>query len=159
MAKEMRISREQLHMITAMMWAERSVCKRNKVGVVITTADMRQVISFGYNGPARQLPHERCRAVEGACGCIHAETNALVMARQCLEGCTIFTTVSPCLNCAQLIIQAGITQVMYMEPYRDCEEAMSIMHYSHLTLLQISKLDIRQIFKELSLSLIPRLRA
>ena len=115
----MRFSRQSLHMATAILWANRSLCKRNKVGAVIVSPDMRQVLSFGYNGPAKGLPNDVCSAEEGKCGCIHAEMNAIALVDGTIKDKVLFTTVFPCRMCAQLIVQANISSVFFLKAYRD----------------------------------------
>lgn len=114
-----RPSREGIHMATAVAWSKRSLCKRLQVGAVITTPDMRQILSVGYNGPAMGLPHNRCREKEvGNCGCLHAEDNAIVKVDGSIPNKIMFVTESPCEMCAQRIIQANIVEVIYLGKYR-----------------------------------------
>lgn len=114
-----RTSREAIHMQTALMWSSRSLCSRLKVGAVITTPDMRRVLSIGYNGPARGLPHDRCQSNKpGACGCLHAEDNAIAQVDSTVPDKILFVTHQPCEQCAQRIIQAGISKVFYSMTYR-----------------------------------------
>lgn len=111
--------RQDIHMVTALLWQKRSVCQRLQVGTVITSEDMRQVLSVGYNGPAKGIPHNACNPhQEGACGCLHSEMSALIMAPQCSGGC-IFITHSPCYLCSQLILQKQMSRVFFLEEYRD----------------------------------------
>jgi len=114
-----RPAREVLHLTTAHLWAERSVCKRSKVGCVITTPDMRQILAFGYNGPAKGLSDHSCTGEEGKCGCLHAEDNACIQVDARVMGKRAFVTVAPCFMCAQRLINAGVEQVYYSEAYRD----------------------------------------
>ena len=115
---DQRPTRESLHMQFAMMWASRSLCHRLHVGAVITSPDMRRVLSIGYNGPARGLPHDRCRNTPGNCGCLHAEDNAIAAVDSTIPNKVLFVTHQPCEQCAQRVIQANITQVYYLETYR-----------------------------------------
>ena len=106
-------------MQTAFIWAKQSSCKRNQVGAII--ANQGRIISNGYNG-----------TITGADNCcedgdvskntvVHAEANALMFAAKNgipTEGCSIYVTLSPCIECAKMIIQAGIKEVMYHENYR-----------------------------------------
>lgn len=100
--------------------ALRSTCARAQVGVVITDVSMRQVLSYGYNGNWAGGPNECDGTGVGACGCIHAEENALIKLSSDAHELRLFTTVSPCLMCAKRIINQGrITRVHYGQPYRD----------------------------------------
>jgi len=116
-----RPSRELLHMMTAVHWSLRSVCKRpgGQVGCVITSGDLRRILSFGYNGPAKGLDNNYCRNKTGACGCLHAEDNAITFLRDPDQDPILFSTCAPCENCAQRIVQAGISKVYFLRPYRD----------------------------------------
>lgn len=120
-----RPSRAEIHMMTALMWAQRSWCKRpnGHVGAVITTSDLRRVLSIGYNGPARGLANDRCRNTAGTCGCIHAEANAIAHVDGTTPNKALFCTVQPCEMCAQLIVQANISKVYFLKDYRNTEGA------------------------------------
>jgi dCMP deaminase len=114
-----RPTRELLHLIEALQWSRRSLCKRAKVGCVITTGDGRITLARGYNGPARGLSNDRCRELEGSCGCLHAEMNAIALVDSTISNKAMFSTTSPCEICAQLILQANITTIWYIDEYRD----------------------------------------
>ena len=109
------------------MMAERSTCVRTnsagdimRVGCVIATPDFRKVISVGYNGNASGLPNVCDSATPGACGCIHAEANAVVncdVPRYTEK--VVFCTHLPCVNCAKLLINLGnVREVLYKNDYR-----------------------------------------
>lgn len=123
----MRPQRELLHMITAAMWGRRSVCSQpnRKIGCVITTEDMKRVLSIGYNGPAKGLPNNYCAVrmasatnASSRCPCLHAEDNAIAMVDGTLPNKVAFITFSPCETCAQRLIQANVTRVFYDQEYR-----------------------------------------
>jgi len=86
-----------------------------KVGSCIVDVS-RRVISLGYNGFARSVRDDPARYDNREVKyqmVVHAERNALLFARQPLEGCTIYTTpIPPCAACAAMIIQSGITRVV-----------------------------------------------
>lgn len=121
-----RIDRASLHMLTAMMWASRSTCRRLSVGCVITTSDLRRVLSIGYNGPAKGLSHRRCTGEPGRCGCLHAEDNAIAAVDSTIPNKAVFITAAPCETCSQRIIQAGVSRVMFAEAYR-LQEGLEIL--------------------------------
>ena len=92
-----------------------------QVGAVITRPN-NTVVSVGYNGFARGVDDSPDRLadrdVKLACT-IHAEMNAILNAREGLDGCTIFVTHPPCGNCAASIINVGIREVKYKRPNQD----------------------------------------
>lgn len=98
----------------------RSACKRCAVGAIITDIELRNAISMGYNGPPRGAKNE-CPgdpAIPGACGCIHAEINALLKAPFDGLALAMFVTTSPCINCARLILNSDVGRVYYRHAYR-----------------------------------------
>jgi len=97
-----------------------SHARRNQVGCVVVKDG--NVIAFGYNGTPSGW-HNRCEDDNGASlpEVLHAEANAiakLARGHSSSEGATLYTTLSPCFECAKLIFQAGITRVVFAEPYR-----------------------------------------
>ena len=110
--------------------ASRSNCSRRHVAAVIVK-DFR-IISTGYNGTPRGLQNccsggcPRCNsnAPSGThleeCLCSHGEENAIVQAAYhgiSIKDATLYTTFSPCLLCAKMIINGGIREVVYNEKY------------------------------------------
>jgi dCMP deaminase len=129
--------RQSIHMRTAQLWAKRSLCKRLRVGCVITTHNMRRVLSIGYNGPARSLPHDRCRVdAEGNCGCLHAEDNAIAMCDSTIPDKVIFVTVAPCEQCASRIINAGTTTLWYIDKYRS-DVGLELLKDARITVVKM----------------------
>jgi dCMP deaminase len=118
-----RISRDTLHMSQAKLYALRSTCGRLQVGAVIVNEG--RAITGGYNGVPKGQSHcdeVNCDLSAACTRTVHAEANAIFFAAKeglRLEGCTLYVTHSPCYNCALAIIQSGIKEVVFMEPYRD----------------------------------------
>lgn len=111
----------EVYMRMAEELAKRSTCARLRVGTVITDARLENVVAIGYNGNARGFPN-RCDGTEpGKCGCIHSEQNALVKAPGTLPDKVAFVTASPCVMCAKLLVQAGISHLYYRKAYRSPE--------------------------------------
>ena len=113
-------------MSLALMVSQRSTCSRRQVGA-LAEKDGRVLVT-GYNGAPSGFPHctDRggCRLDEsgGCLDAVHAEANLIAFAAKhgiALEGATVYTTCAPCLDCAKLLINAGIKKVAYMEEYRD----------------------------------------
>lgn len=146
-----RITRSQMLMGMAQLASRRSTCARSQVGVVVAL-DSRPLVS-GYNGAPAGMPHcdhtctclpntivggedmrwsatlheARCPAGEPCDVAVHAEANAIAFAARHgvkLEGSTMFVTLSPCIQCARLIINAGIVAVVYSQAYRDVAGTM-----------------------------------
>jgi dCMP deaminase len=117
-----RIERHDLNMEIAHSIAKRSTCLRKQVGCVITV-DNRIVVT-GYNGAPAGVPHCTSETCTGpSCSvAVHAEAAAISFAARkgiALENSILYVTYSPCKKCAELILNAGIKQVIYDEPYRD----------------------------------------
>lgn len=115
--------REQL-LAYAEVAARRGTCSRLKVGAVI--AQRGRPVSSGYNGSPSGLPHcDHSDGVDQSCtAVVHAEANAIAFAARhgtCVNGGLLVSTHSPCLGCANLIINAGIGGVIYAELYRSDE--------------------------------------
>ncbi len=114
-----RIPLYEVYMRMAEELAKRSTCERLQVGTVITDALLQNVVAIGYNGNARGFPNRCDSSVPGSCGCIHSEVNALVKAPGGLSDKVLFVTDSPCVACAKLMINAGVSHVFFRRPYRD----------------------------------------
>ena len=108
------------YMRMANIWAENSYCQRRKVGALIVKDKM--IISDGYNGTPAGFENI-CENDEGFTKpyVLHAEANAITKIARSNNnsaGATMYVTASPCIECAKLIIQAGIKRVVYGEKYR-----------------------------------------
>lgn len=104
----------------AAIWAENSYCQRRKVGALVVKEKM--IISDGYNGTPSGFENV-CEDAHGMTHpyVLHAEANAITkLARSGnnSDQATLYVTASPCIECAKLIIQAGIRRVVYAEQYR-----------------------------------------
>lgn len=104
----------------ASIWAENSYCTRRKVGALIVNDKM--IISDGYNGTPSGFENI-CEDEQNITKpyVLHAEANAITKiarSNNSSEGATMYVTASPCIECAKLIIQAGIKRVVYSEQYR-----------------------------------------
>ena len=100
--------------------SKRSIDPRFKVGAVIVTEDNTQVLSVGYNGDQAGGSNEVESLEPGQSGCIHAEINALIkLDYNNPKKKKMYVTMSPCKMCAKATINAGISEVIYLEQYRD----------------------------------------
>ena len=116
--KQRKLDERYLRM--ARIWAENSYCQRRQVGALVVKDKM--IISDGYNGTPTGFENI-CENDAGLSKpyVLHAEANAitkLAKSSNNSDGATIYITASPCIECAKLIIQAGIKRVVYGEKYR-----------------------------------------
>ena len=119
-----RSSWDQYFMDIARQVATRATCDRKHVGALLVRN--RTILSTGYNGSIRGLPH--CDDVghmmeNGHCvATVHAEANAIIQAARNgvrIDGATIYTTASPCWPCFKLIANSGCQKIVFGEFYRD----------------------------------------
>ena len=107
----------------ASIWAENSYCVRRKVGALLVKNQM--IISDGYNGTPSGFENN-CEDEIGKTKpyVLHAEANAITKVAKSNNSsaeATLYVTTSPCMECSKLIIQAGITRIVYDEKYRNTE--------------------------------------
>ena len=119
--KQERLDRVYLKM--AREWSENSYCKRSRVGCLVVKN--KTIISDGYIGTPSGFPN-KCEDENNFTlpTVLHAEANAitkLAKNNNSAEGATLYVTLSPCFECAKMIIQAGIVRVVYSEQYRKTE--------------------------------------
>lgn len=128
-----RPSWDEYFMQMAELTAQRSTCLRRQVGAIIVKE--KHIIATGYNGAPKGLPH--CEELGGClrekleipsgerhelCRALHAEQNAIIQAAtlgQSIEGATIYITHQPCIICAKMIINAGISRIAIRRGYPD----------------------------------------
>ena len=106
---------DKAYLEMATVWARNSYCKRRQVGALIVKD--RMIISDGYNGTPSGFENV-CEDENGVTKpyVLHAEANAITKVAKSgnsSEGATLYVTASPCVECAKLIIQAGIKRVVY----------------------------------------------
>lgn len=115
--KQVELDKRYLRM--AAIWAENSYCVRRKVGALVVKDKM--IISDGYNGTPSGFPNVCEENNVTHPYVLHAEANAitkLARSNNNSDGATLYVTAAPCIECAKLIIQAGIKRVIYGEEYR-----------------------------------------
>ena len=137
------------YMDVAERFAELSSARRLHVGAIVVKDD--RIISIGYNGMPSGWDNN-CEDVipdysDGTSllktkpEVLHAETNAIAKLAKSNEsgmGATMFITHAPCLDCAKLIYQSGISSVLYRDAYRDT---------SGITFLEKSGIEVTQVKK------------
>ncbi len=117
-SKQRDLDNRYLRMAT--IWGENSYCERRKVGALIVKDKM--IISDGYNGTPSGFENV-CEDENGLTKpyVLHAEANAITKIARSgnnSDGATLYVTDAPCIECAKLIIQAGIRRVVYAREYR-----------------------------------------
>jgi|SRR5688500_7039740 len=161
-----RLTRSQILMESAHLWARRSTCERNRVGASVVIDG--RVLMSGYNGAPPGMPHceHRCSCLKGEAikkyvhnlahvpGCTyndpcivsaHAEQNAINSCARygvATQGAEMYITLSPCRSCAMSIITAGIIAVTYFEQYRDIS-GVELLQGGGLVVEQYSELSTR----------------
>ena len=100
--------------------SKRSYDPRYQVGAIVVTSDNTQVLSVGYNGNYSGGPNEVDSETPGESGFIHAEINALLkLDYNNPKDKVMYLTLSPCKMCAKAIVNSGISEIVYIEEYRD----------------------------------------
>ena len=138
--KQRRLDCRYLRM--ARIWAENSYCKRRQVGALVVKNKM--IISDGYNGTPSGF--ENCCEDDNNITkpyVLHAEANAITkLARSSnnSDGATLYVTASPCIECAKLIIQAGIKRVVYGAHYR-LEDGIRLLERANIEVIYLNPDD------------------
>lgn len=115
-----RISRHDYFTEVAVVTSKRSSCPKKAVGAVLIREN--RIIATGYNGVLSKESHANGMAADGTTHTVHAEANIIAFCAKsgiATHDTTMYVTLSPCEKCAELIIQAGIKEVIYIEEYRD----------------------------------------
>jgi len=126
--------------------ATRSTCNRKHVGAVIVRD--KSILSTGYNGSVRGMPHCTeigCDLENGHCvATVHAEANAIIQAAKhgvCIEDADIYVTASPCWHCFKLIANSGIKRIFYGEFYRD-EKSLKVAKQCGIELISMENTQV-----------------
>lgn len=135
--KEQKYDKKYIEIATSI--SELSYAERKKVGALIVKDNV--IISDGYNGTPTGFENE-CENINGDTKwyTLHAEANAIL--KLCKIGgassskSTLYLTLSPCKECAKLILQAGITSVKFKELYRD-QEGINFLKKAGISIKQI----------------------
>lgn len=136
MDKQLQFDKSYLKM--AGIWAQNSYCQRRKVGALIVKD--RMIISDGYNGTPCGFENV-CEDENGITQpyVLHAEANAITKvakSNNSSKDATLYVTAAPCVECAKLIIQAGIRRVVYRDTYRILD-GIDLMRRAGIEILQI----------------------
>ena len=120
---------DELYLDIAKRIGEMSHDTEHKVGAVIVKDN--NILAFGFNGMPSGMPNE-CKHANGSTlpEVIHAEANAICKLARSVgnaESATLYCTLSPCMECARLIMQSGITRIIFSETYKD-EAGILLLH-------------------------------
>lgn len=134
--KQFELDKRYLRM--AYIWAENSYCKRRQVGAILVKNKM--IISDGYNGTPSGFENV-CEDENNVTKpyVLHAEANAITKvarSNNSSDGATLYVTSSPCIECAKLIIQAGIARVVYADSYR-LSDGIELLKRAQIDLVSI----------------------
>lgn len=128
----------------ARIWSENSYCVRRQVGALIVKDKM--IISDGYNGTPAGFENI-CEDEGGKTKpyVLHAEANAITKVAKSAnssEGATLYVTASPCIECAKLIIQAGIMRIVYCDDYHS-EDGLNLLRRVGIETVKIAHEDCK----------------
>jgi len=137
-----QVKLDNAYMDMALRWAQLSEAQRKKVGALIVKDG--QVISDGFNGTPRGFENV-CEDAKGETlpEVLHAESNALMKIAQSTQsstGATLYVTLSPCYQCAKLIIQGGIKKVVFLAKYHD-EEGLNLLSRCDVEIVNLGDSD------------------
>lgn len=129
---------DRRYMRMAFIWSENSYCERRKVGALIVKDKM--IISDGYNGTPSGFENI-CEDANNVTKpyVLHAEANAITKvarSNNSSDGATLYVTSSPCIECAKLIIQAGISRVVYADAYR-LSDGVELLKRANIELVSV----------------------
>jgi len=129
---------DQRYLKMASVWAQNSYCKRRQVGALLVKDKM--IISDGYNGTPSGFENN-CEDENNTTYpyVLHAEANAITKvakSNNSSDGATLYVTSSPCMECAKLIIQAGIKRVVFYDNYHKAD-GIELLTMAHIEVLQV----------------------
>ncbi len=145
-----RLSFDEYFMEITKLVAKRSTCKRRHVGAVLVKD--KNIMATGYNGAPRKTPHcldigclrEKLGVPSGQrhelCRGLHAEQNAIIQSAihgVNIKGSMLFCTNQPCLICTKMLINCGVTEIVYLDGYPD-ELAMEMLGQAEIIVRQFA---------------------
>ena len=129
--------------------ATRSTCRRRKVGAILVKD--KRIIATGYNGGPTGLRHcleigclrEQLGIPSGQqhelCRGVHAEQNAIIQAARYgvhTDGSVLYCTTQPCVQCTKMLLNAGVTEIVFSEGYPD-GLALQLLEESGITVRKL----------------------
>jgi len=138
--KQLRYDKAYLRLASS--WAKLSHCKRKQVGAIIVKDEI--IISDGYNGTPAGFDN-CCEDNTGQTHwyVLHAEANAILKVAKSTNNCknaTLYLTHSPCKDCSKLVLQSGISRLVYQVAYKDVS-GLEFLKNAGLEIKQIQNID------------------
>lgn len=138
MTDRKQLELDKRYMRMAFIWSDNSYCKRRQVGAILVKDKM--IISDGYNGTPSGFENV-CEDEQNVTKpyVLHAEANAITKvarSNNSSDGATLYVTSSPCIECAKLIIQAGIRRVVYADSYR-LSDGVELLKKANIELISV----------------------
>ena len=138
--KQLRYDKAYLRL--ASNWAKLSHCQRKQVGAIIVKDEI--IISDGYNGTPAGFDN-CCEDDNGQTHwyVLHAEANAILKVAKSTNNCknaTLYLTHSPCKDCSKLVLQSGISRLVYQEACKDVS-GLEFLKNAGLEITQIQNID------------------
>lgn len=147
-----RATWEEYFMNIATEVATRSTCIRRQIGAVIVKD--KRILTTGYNGSVHGAEHCSDNGVclkgnapsgtgHDICNAVHAEQNAIIQAALhgvALKGAEIYVTTPPCSLCAKMIVQAGVTRVIYKGTYPD-KRSLEILKRAGIKIVNLDEVE------------------
>lgn len=126
-------------------WAKLSYCERKQVGALIVKD--RMIISDGFNGTPSGFEN-KCEDEDGKTHwyVLHAEANAilkLASSTQSAKGATLYLTLSPCKECSKLVLQAGISRLVYINEYSDVEGVNFLKNHG-IEVVNVTEVELQE---------------
>lgn len=123
------------HLLAAKLYSNLSTAERLKCGAVLVTPDNTRILLCGYNGTLPGFDNT-CETKAGKTKpeVVHAEQNVIVAAAKLgikTDGCILYCTHAPCIDCAKLLISAGISMVFFNEYYRK-EDGLKLLQRANI---------------------------
>lgn len=134
-----RLSWDEYFISSALLIASRSSCHRLHVGCLLVKDN--RIISAGYNGFLAGLPHESVVVNNHEQNTVHAEQNAI---SDCAKRgvntneATAYITHYPCINCAKILLAAGIKEIKYYHDYKNSELVTNILNKANIPVIKLS---------------------
>jgi len=151
MKKQKRPSWDEYFMEITNLVATRATCLRRKVGAILVKD--RRILATGYNGPPKGVPHcdelggclrEKLSVPSGErqelSRAVHAEQNAIIQAAKMgtnIDGATLYVTNHPCFICAKMLINAGVSKIIFADGYPD-KYAEDILKQANVTVTKFN---------------------